>query len=141
MAQVPLLQIIHARIAVGGDQQSRQGRIVLGPLPADQVFLDLEDACAPLAKPQARKNIVAALNEGGWEGKIRAVRVNDWTTQWTYRDVVEVLEGAGANLDAIMLPRTGRPEDIAALALYLASDESSWVTGANFVIDGGFMAR
>jgi len=45
------------------------------------------------------------------------------------------------HLDAIMLPRTGRPEDIAALALYLASDESSWVTGANFVIDGGFMAR
>src|SRR5919202_1234018 len=34
-------------------------------LPADQVFLDLEDACAPLAKPGARKNIVAALNEGG----------------------------------------------------------------------------
>ena len=30
-------------------------------LPADQVFLDLEDACAPLAKPGARKNIVAAL--------------------------------------------------------------------------------
>jgi NAD(P)-dependent dehydrogenase (short-subunit alcohol dehydrogenase family) len=45
------------------------------------------------------------------------------------------------HLDAIMLSRTGRPEDIAALALYLASDESSWVTGANFVIDGGFMAR
>ena len=35
-------------------------------LPADQVFLDLEDACAPLAKPGARKTIVAALNEGGW---------------------------------------------------------------------------
>ena len=35
-------------------------------LPADQVFLDLEDAVAPLAKPDARKNIVAALNEGDW---------------------------------------------------------------------------
>ena len=35
-------------------------------LAADQVFLDLEDACAPLVKPAARKNIVAALNEGGW---------------------------------------------------------------------------
>jgi NAD(P)-dependent dehydrogenase (short-subunit alcohol dehydrogenase family) len=40
-----------------------------------------------------------------------------------------------------MLARTGRPEDIAQLAVYLASDERSWVTGANFVIDGGFMAR
>ena len=71
-------------------------------LPVDQVFMDIEDAVAPLAKPQARKNIVAALNEGGYEGKIRAVRVNDWTTQWTYSDVIEVVEGAGANLDAIM---------------------------------------
>ena len=34
-------------------------------LPVDQVFMDIEDAVAPLAKPQARKNIVAALNEGG----------------------------------------------------------------------------
>ena len=74
-------------------------------LPADQVFLDLEDAVAPLAKAEARENIVAALNEGGWEGKVRSVRVNDWTTQWTYADVIEVVEGAGANLDAIMLPK------------------------------------
>ncbi|MDQ6850801.1 MAG: aldolase/citrate lyase family protein, partial [Actinomycetota bacterium] len=43
-------------------------------LDADQVFLDLEDACAPLAKPGARKNIVAALNEGGWGDKLRVVR-------------------------------------------------------------------
>ncbi|MFG1928234.1 HpcH/HpaI aldolase/citrate lyase family protein [Cryptosporangium sp. NPDC048952] len=74
-------------------------------LPADQVFLDLEDAVAPLAKPEARKNIVAALNEGGWGDKIRVVRVNDLTTHWTYRDVVEVVEGAGPNLDCIMLPK------------------------------------
>jgi citrate lyase subunit beta/citryl-CoA lyase len=49
-------------------------------LPADQVFLDLEDAVAPLAKPDARKNIVAALNEGDWGAKTRVVRVNDLTT-------------------------------------------------------------
>jgi citrate lyase subunit beta / citryl-CoA lyase len=74
-------------------------------LPADQVFLDLEDAVAPLAKPSARKNIVAALNDGDWGSKARVVRVNDLTTQWTYADVIEVVEGAGANLDAIMLPK------------------------------------
>mgnify|MGYP000935738712 FL=1 len=74
-------------------------------LPADQVFMDIEDAVAPLAKPDARKNIVAALNEGGYENKVRTVRVNDWTTQWTYADVVEVVEGSGQNLDCIMLPK------------------------------------
>ena len=74
-------------------------------LPADQVFLDLEDSVAPLAKESARANIVAALNEGDWAGKTRVVRVNDLTTQWTYRDVIEVVEGAGANLDCLMLPK------------------------------------
>ena len=94
-------------------------------LPVDQVFMDIEDAVAPLAKPQARKNIVAALNEGGYEGKIRAVRVNDWTTQWTYSDVIEVVEGAGANLDAIMLPKAQTADQISALDLLLTQLEKS----------------
>ena len=94
-------------------------------LPADQVFLDLEDACAPLAKPGARKTIVAALNEGGWGERIRVVRVNDWTTEWTYRDVIEVVEGAGANLDAIMLPKVQTPEQVVALDLLLTQIEKT----------------
>ena len=38
------------------------------------------------------------------------------------------------------LGRLGRPEDVAGLAVYLASDESSWVTGATFPVDGGYLA-
>jgi citrate lyase subunit beta/citryl-CoA lyase len=91
----------------------------------DQVFLDLEDAVAPLAKPGARKNIVAALNEGGWGDRIRVVRVNDWTTEWTYRDVVEVVEGAGANLDCIMLPKVQSAEQVTALDLLLTQVEKT----------------
>jgi NAD(P)-dependent dehydrogenase (short-subunit alcohol dehydrogenase family) len=37
--------------------------------------------------------------------------------------------------------RAGQPDDIAAMALFLASDESEWVTGAAMLVDGGFMAR
>jgi citrate lyase subunit beta/citryl-CoA lyase len=92
-------------------------------LPADQVFLDLEDAVAPLAKAAARKNIVAALNEGDWGGKIRAVRVNDLTTAWTYRDVVDVVEGAGANLDCVMLPKVQSATHIEWLDLTLSQIE------------------
>ncbi|MDQ3422509.1 MAG: CoA ester lyase [Actinomycetota bacterium] len=94
-------------------------------LDADQVFLDLEDSVAPPAKPDARKNIVAALNEGGWADKIRVVRVNDWTTQWTYRDVIEVVEGAGANLDCLMLPKVETPEQVVALEALLMQVEKT----------------
>ena len=44
-------------------------------------------------------------------------------------------------LAAITVDRTGRPEDVAKLALFLASDESDWITGTNVVVDGGYMAR
>jgi len=94
-------------------------------LPADQVFMDIEDAVAPLAKPDARKNIVAALNEGGYDGKVRSVRVNDWTTEWTYLDVIEVVSGAGANLDCIMLPKVQGPEQIRALDMLPTQIEKS----------------
>ncbi|MGY1845336.1 HpcH/HpaI aldolase/citrate lyase family protein [Modestobacter sp. SYSU DS0875] len=94
-------------------------------LPADQVFLDLEDACAPLAKPGARRNVVAALNEGGWGEKTRVVRVNDWTTEWTYRDVIEVVEGAGANLDCLMLPKVVDAAQVRALDLLLTQVEKA----------------
>ncbi|MFA6362434.1 SDR family NAD(P)-dependent oxidoreductase [Methanoregula sp.] len=39
--------------------------------------------------------------------------------------------------DNVPLQRFGKPEDIARLACYLASDDASFVTGANFIIDGG----
>src|SRR6478735_9186248 len=94
-------------------------------LPADQVFMDIEDAVAPLAKPDARKNIVAALNEGGYDGKVRTVRVNDWTTHWTYRDVVEVVENAGTNLDCIMLPKVQTAEQVVALDVLLTQIETT----------------
>jgi citrate lyase subunit beta / citryl-CoA lyase len=94
-------------------------------LPADQVFLDLEDSVAPLAKEDARRNIVSALREGGYEGKVRAVRVNDLTTSWTYRDVITVVEGAGADLDAIMLPKVQSAQQVQWLDTILTQIEAT----------------
>ncbi|MEV4061853.1 HpcH/HpaI aldolase/citrate lyase family protein [Nonomuraea dietziae] len=92
-------------------------------LPADEVFLDLEDSVAPLAKEEARKNIVSALREGDWSGKVRVVRVNDLTTQWTYRDVIEVVEGAGEFLDCVMLPKVQDPTQVIWLDTLLTQIE------------------
>ena len=94
-------------------------------LDADQVFLDLEDSVAPLAKVDARRNVVAALNEGGWGTKTRVVRVNDWTTQWTYADVIEVVGGAGQNLDCVMLPKVQTASQVVALDLLLSQLEKA----------------
>jgi NAD(P)-dependent dehydrogenase (short-subunit alcohol dehydrogenase family) len=41
----------------------------------------------------------------------------------------------------LLVGRLGRPEDVAYAVLYLASDESSFVTGTNLVIDGGATSR
>ena len=94
-------------------------------LPADQVFLDLEDSVAPLAKEEARSNIVAALNDGDWSGKVRVVRVNDLTTRWTYRDVITVVEGAGANLDCVMLPKVQSAAQVQWLDMLLTQIEQT----------------
>jgi citrate lyase subunit beta/citryl-CoA lyase len=94
-------------------------------LESDQVFLDIEDSVAPIAKPDARKNIVEVLNTGDWGNRVRTVRVNDWTTQWTYRDVIEVVEGAGANLDCLMLPKVQTPEQVIALDTLLTQIETT----------------
>ncbi|MCK6395629.1 SDR family NAD(P)-dependent oxidoreductase [Zoogloea sp.] len=51
-------------------------------------------------------------------------------------------DAAKAHLDALHpLGGTGTPDDIAWGAVYLASDEARWVTGAELVIDGGYTAR
>ena len=50
-------------------------------------------------------------------------------------------ESGKARMDATPLGRFGKPIDIAMGCLYLASDESSWVTGTELVIDGGLVAN
>jgi len=89
-------------------------------LPADEVFLDLEDAVAPSAKAQARANAVAALT-ADWGGRLVAVRVNDAATQWTHRDVLDVASGGRA--DVIILPKVTSPDHVAWLDLLLGQVE------------------
>jgi malyl-CoA/(S)-citramalyl-CoA lyase len=81
---------------------------------ADYVFLDLEDAVAPADKEQARRNVIEALNQYDWRGhgKTICVRVNGIDTHYFYRDMVDVVEQAGARLDVILVPKVGVPGDV-----------------------------
>ena len=94
-------------------------------LPADEVFLDLEDSVAPLAKEEARANIVAAVREGDWGDRTLAVRVNDLTTEWTYRDVIEVVERAGDRLDCLILPKVADAAHVVWLDTLLTQIEKA----------------
>jgi len=79
---------------------------------ADHVFLDLEDAVAPSQKRAARGKIVAALNGLDWGRKVRCVRINDLGTEYAFEDIIEVVEGAGRNLDTIMMTKVTGAADI-----------------------------
>jgi len=72
---------------------------------ADQVVFDLEDGCALSQKLPARQNLIAAFQKLDFKGKIRTFRANGLHTKFFYRDVIEVGEAAGANIDSILLPK------------------------------------
>ena len=72
---------------------------------ADEVIFDLEDGCAPSQKEAARKTVIEAFQTLNFQGKIRAFRTNGVHTKFFYRDVVEVVEAAGANIDVMVVPK------------------------------------
>ncbi len=76
------------------------------------------------------------------------IRVNAICPSFVETDLTAAVLSKAADPDAMRrerigvhpIGRLGQPEDMAGLAVYLASDESSWVTGAAFPVDGGYLA-
>lgn len=89
---------------------------------ADVIFLDLEDAVAPDDKPQARNNVVTALNDIDWGRKVMAVRINGLDTHYMYRDVVDLVEQC-PRLDMLVIPKVGVPADVYALDMLVTQIE------------------
>jgi malyl-CoA/(S)-citramalyl-CoA lyase len=92
---------------------------------ADVINLDLEDSVAPGDKPEARKNIIRAINELDWGRKLLSVRINGLDTPFWYRDVVEVLEEAGERIDQIMIPKVGCAADVYAVDALVTAIEAA----------------
>jgi len=91
----------------------------------DVIFLDLEDAVAPDQKEQARKNIIAGLNDIDWGSKIMSVRINGLDTHYMYRDVVDLIEQAPDKLDLIMIPKAGTAADIYGVDMLVTQCEDA----------------
>lgn len=81
-------------------------------LDADEVFLDLEDAVAEGEKARARELVIGALREQAFGAGTMVVRLNGTDTAHYHRDLIDVVEQAGAKLDAVMLPKVRTPGDV-----------------------------
>ena len=96
-----------------GDARQQRAHVRQGRRPgADLVFLDLEDACAPAAKQDARRIAVRALTGLDWGRTVRAVRVNGLDTRWCHDDVIEVVTGAREPLEVIIVPKARTARDV-----------------------------
>ncbi|WP_260598954.1 HpcH/HpaI aldolase/citrate lyase family protein [Sphingomonas endolithica] len=85
-------------------------------LPVDTVILDLEDAVAPAAKLEARRQAIEAVQVGGFGSREIVIRINALDTEWGSDDLLAVVEAAP---DAILVPKVQGAGDIAACQLQL----------------------
>lgn len=81
-------------------------------LPADCLILDLEDAVAPDAKPDARAAVCAAVAEGRYGPREVAIRVNGLDTAWFADDVAAAAE---AGPDVVLVPKVSSVADVTAI--------------------------
>ena len=91
----------------------------------------------------SKGGIIAMTRQLAMEGGRHAIRANTISPGLIRTPQTEALINSptlASLLRPMMLKRVGKPEDVAYCALFLASDESAWITGANFAVDGGASA-
>jgi NAD(P)-dependent dehydrogenase (short-subunit alcohol dehydrogenase family) len=100
-------------------------------------------AYAPSKGAMVQLTKCMAIDHGHENIRVNAICPSFVETELTAHLVGQAPDAAtfrGERTAAHPIGRLGRPEDIAGLAVYLASDESSWVTGAVLPVDGGYVA-
>ena len=85
-------------------------------LAADALILDLEDSVAPDRKEDARRQVCAAIDAGGFGPRETIVRINALGSSWGEADLAAV---ARARPDAVLVPKVRSPADLVAVGLRL----------------------
>jgi citrate lyase subunit beta/citryl-CoA lyase len=91
---------------------------------ADAVCIDLEDAVAPGEKAASRPHVVQALRTLDFGARTRIVRINSVDTSYAYRDLVDVIEGAGEHVDLVMVPKVAGARDVVFVDMLLSQIET-----------------
>ena len=78
-------------------------------IPADALILDLEDAVAPDAKPEARERVCAAATSGAYGHREVAIRANGIGTPWHADDLQAIAKAGPA---AVVIPKINRAADV-----------------------------
>jgi NAD(P)-dependent dehydrogenase (short-subunit alcohol dehydrogenase family) len=93
----------------------------------------------------AKHGVLGLTKQFGLDGAPHNVRVNAICPGWIDTPLIAPLKEAQPMLDWAVqntpMGRLGRPEEIAKAALFLASDDASFMTGSYLVVDGGYTAR
>jgi NAD(P)-dependent dehydrogenase (short-subunit alcohol dehydrogenase family) len=93
----------------------------------------------------AKGGMVAAMRALAVELAGRGVRINTVSPGWVRTEMTTPLEAAypeGVQSIAAHHPLgLGAPSDVTGLVLFLLSAEARWITGADFVVDGGYSCK
>jgi len=92
-------------------------------LPADEIMLDLEDGVALEEKEEARLKIIRSFIDHDWGERVRAYRINGLNTPFAYRDIIDVAEQAGANIDVVVIPKVEKAADVQFVDLLVSQIE------------------
>ncbi|MFB6123222.1 MAG: SDR family oxidoreductase [Haloferacaceae archaeon] len=127
-----------SKVAIEAMQEQREGGAIIN-LSSVAGLAGYDRSSAYCASKGGVANLTRelAVEQGPHQIRVNALNPGIIETAQTEQDEEDVI---GEYTDSIPLRRDGRPQDVADAAAFLASDDASYITGHNLVVDGGYMA-